>query len=111
LQNNSLGITKEKYLEICEVTNSEPDPDKIPVDFFDLLEDTQIAMNIVNTLPDRWDGMSGSYQGKDLSILPCLLDLYEIPNKLDMISLVTIIINETARITNDKISRKAKSGK
>ena len=73
-----------------------------------MLEDTQLAMAIVNTLPDKWDGASGTYQGKDLSILPFLLEEYEISNKLEVISLINIIINKTAKITNDKITRQAK---
>jgi len=111
LENCNLGITKEKYFEICEVTNSEVEPDKIPIDFSDLLIDTQVAMAIVQMLPDKWDGASGSYQGKDLSILPFLVEVYEIENKLDIVSLITIIINKSSVITNDKINRQAKHGK
>jgi hypothetical protein len=103
-----LGISKAKYYEICEVTNTEPDPEKIPVEYSDLLLDTQLAMVIVNLLPDKWDGASGFFQGKDLSILPYLLELYEIDNKIDMISLITVIINESAQITNNKLKKKVK---
>ena len=111
MQNSALGVTAEKYYEICEATNSEPDPEKTPVEFHELLLDTQLAMQIVQTLPDIWDGASGSYQGKDLSILPYLLDLYDIHNKLEVISLITIIINESTTITNDKLNRQMKNGK
>jgi hypothetical protein len=68
-------------------------------------------MAIVQTLPDKWDGASGSYQGKDLSILPFLIEVYEIENKLDIISLVNIIISKSSTITNDKINRQAKHGR
>lgn len=68
-------------------------------------------MAIVQALPDKWDGASGSYQGKDLSILPFLMELYEIENKLDILSLVNIIISKSSEITNDKIRRQAKHGK
>jgi hypothetical protein len=68
-------------------------------------------MAIVQTLPDKWDGTSGSYQGKDLSILPFLMELYQIENKLDIVSLINIIINKSSEITNDKISRQSKHGR
>ena len=81
LRNSSLGVNKEQYLEICRVTNSEIDPDKIPIEFSDFLLDTQIAMEIVYRLSDQWDGTTGTYIGKDLTILPFLLELYEIEDK------------------------------
>jgi len=68
-------------------------------------------MAIVQALPDKWDGASGSYQGKDLSILPFLMKLYQIENKLDVVSLINIIISKTSTITNDKINRQAKHGR
>jgi hypothetical protein len=99
-------MSKTLYLEMCAITNSEPDPDKMPVEYADLMSDTQQAMHIVNILPDRWDGASGTYQGKDLNILPYLLELYEISNKIEVIGLITSIINETVTITNRKTKKK-----
>ena len=102
----------EQYLEVCRVTGTEPDPEKMPVRPEDLLEDTRLALEITSMLPDRWDGMSGSHQGKDLTILPYLLDLYDVSNKLETVRLITSIINEVSIITNDKISKKVnKHGK
>ncbi len=111
MRNSSIGVTKEQYLEICKVTNSKVDPEAIPVDFSDFLVDTQIAMEIVHTLPDRWDGTSGTYQGKDLTILPFLLELYEVSEKLTMTQLIITIITESSEITNEKIQQRAKRGK
>ncbi len=65
-------------------------------------------MVLINLLPDRWDGASGFYQGKELSLLPYLLKLYEIYNEIDMISLITTIINESSRITNNRLNKKVK---
>lgn len=108
MRNNSLGVTKEQYLEICKVTNSKVDPEKIPTEFGDFLEDTKLAMEVVYQLPDRWDGASGSYQGKDLSILPFLLDIYEVEDKIIISTLIFDIIRESSEITNEKISKRAK---
>ena len=41
----------------------------------------QQAFFIHDLLTDRWDGMSGSYFGKDMSSLGTLLDIWEIEDK------------------------------
>ena len=69
-------------------------------------------MEITQILPDKWDGASGSYQGKDLFILPFLLDIYEVSDKLLMTTLILDIIRESSDITNESISKRAaKHGK
>ena len=83
------------------MTNSAPDPSKIPVEFEDLLTDTRLAMEICSILPDKEDRMGGQYEGKDLTNLGLLLELYEVENKLDMIHLIHTIISESMSITNE----------
>lgn len=65
-------------------------------------------MEITYTLPDKWDGASGMYQGKDLSILPYLLELHGVTNKLETIRLISIIIKEISEITNERLSKQVK---
>lgn len=43
--------------------------------------EVQQAFLIHDLLPDRWDGMSGAYFGKDMSALGSLLDIWEIEDK------------------------------
>ena len=43
--------------------------------------EVQFSFLIHSLLPERWDGMSGSYLGKDWSALGTLLDVYEIEQK------------------------------
>ena len=40
--------------------------------------EVQLAFLIHDLLPDRWEGMSGSYLGKDWSAVGTLLDAYNI---------------------------------
>ena len=101
----------ENYLQICEMQGTEPDPEEMPVEFKDLLEDTQLAFVIYYKLPDKWDGASGTYQGKELSILPYLLDLYEVPNKIDMVTIILSIIQQHSLIINEKMEKKVNNGK
>lgn len=103
-----MGISKDKYYEICQVTNTEPDPEKVPIDFEDLLYDSQLAIKLLTKLPEQWDGASGYYQGKNLTLLPYMMDLYEVGNKQDFLELILSIENESTRLTNEEVSRKAK---
>lgn len=111
LRNQSLGVTREKYLEICEATGSEVDISRIPIDFGDLSSHTRLSMEIVNLLTDKWDATAGSYLGKDLGLLPFLLDLYEVTDKVLMVQLIMEVIAEGITITNDKLKAKPKHGK
>lgn len=111
MRNSSLGISKEKYLEICKVTNSQVDPDKIPIEYNDFLTDTKLAMEIVNILPDKWDSMAGASMGKDLSMLPFLLDMYNVSNQPDMLDLILTIISEGTNITNENMRKKVSNVK
>jgi len=51
---------------------SEPVEEEIPYDREDLTLQTQWVFNLYDILPDRWDGGSGMYLGKDLNLLPTL---------------------------------------
>jgi|TARA_R110002096_G_scaffold35077_1_gene99563 hypothetical protein len=68
----------DKYLRICYELGEEPDPAKMPPDLSDFPEEVQVAFFVSGFLPDRWDGASGSYLGKDYSILEYLFSLYKV---------------------------------
>ena len=102
-------MTKEKYLEMCRVMKKEPDPDIMPLDFEDFPSDIQELFVIVNMLPDRWDGMSGAYLGKDFSLIPYLFDVYNIENAKTALIIINLIISESSRIYNDKLKQQHKT--
>jgi len=92
----------------------------MPVDLSGLPEEVQTAFFILGFLPDVWEGMSGSYMGKDWSALEYLVDLYEIQDPKVVIMFAkmyeTITINERAekqKAERKKAERKsaASSGK
>ena len=76
-------MTKDAYFEMCEALGSEPDPDEIPVEFEDLPDLAQQAIEIYGFLPDRWEGMSATFLGKDYSIAFDLFKTYEIDNYVE----------------------------
>lgn len=50
----------------------------MPLTPSDFPEEVQVAFFIYDMLSDRWDGMSGSYQGKDWSQCEHLFKVYNI---------------------------------
>lgn len=68
---------------MCEALGSEPNPDEIPVEFEDLPDIAQQALEIYGFLPDRWEGMSATFLGKDYSIAFDLFKTYEIDNYVE----------------------------
>jgi hypothetical protein len=43
--------------------------------------EVQVAFLLHDLLPDRWDGTSGSYMGKDFSSIGTLLDIWKVKDK------------------------------
>ena len=52
----------------------------MPIELSGLPVEVQTAFFILGFLPDVWEGMSGTYMGKDWSALEYLMKLYEIDN-------------------------------
>ena len=68
----------DKYLRLCEQLGEEPDSERMPLDYADFPAEVQVAFFIFGFLEDRWEGMSGSYMGKNWSNLEYLFTLYEV---------------------------------
>ena len=84
-------MTKDAYFEMCEMMGSEPDQDEIPVEFADLPDIIQQALEIYGFLPDRWEGMSATFLGKDYSIAFELFRTYEIVDNVEQRLLLRIM--------------------
>jgi hypothetical protein len=108
-------MTKEAYLMMVEQLGNEPIPEEIPVEYEDFSYEVQEAIQIFTILPDVWEGMSGSYLGKNYSILPYLMDsIFEVANKQHTMQLLLVIgkIVMDNRIADQKSrERKAKHKK
>ena len=108
-------MTKEQYLDMCEQLGSEPLQEEIPADFEDFPYPVQVAINIFYILPDIFEGMSGTYMGKNYSILPYLFDeIYEVENKqqtLQFILMIGNIVSSQYAAKQKERERKAKTKK
>lgn len=78
LQNSDVGVSKEQYLEMCEMLGTEPTESDIPPDFNDFPYEAQQAVQVFGLLKDVWDPFGGNYLGKDLSIIFQVFDLLEV---------------------------------
>jgi hypothetical protein len=67
-----------------------------------LPDEVQVAFFIYALLPDRWDGMSGSYLGKDWAPLNTLYGIYDIEDQ----QVVTMFIAEIQGIFSKEINEK-----
>lgn len=66
---------------MCEQMGWEPREEDMPLDPADLSIETQQALVLLNVLPDKWEGMSGSWMGKDYSGLEAIMNIYEIEDR------------------------------
>tara|TARA_R100000734_G_C3319230_1_gene114700 strand:+ start:10852 stop:11190 length:339 start_codon:yes stop_codon:yes gene_type:complete len=86
----------------------EPDPSKAPLEPHHFPAEVQIAFFIHTLLPDRWDGASGTYLGKDWSALGTLLKVHKIENP----SIITIFLKQidvfNQKSVNDKLEKERK---
>lgn len=81
-------MTKEQYFEMCEMLCSEPVEDEIPIEIADLPFEAQIAYSLYVSLNDNWEGMSGSYLGKQLQGIGEVMDIMGIEDKKATLEIV-----------------------
>lgn len=73
-------MTKDAYYEMCEITGEQSLPENEPVEWSDLPEQVQQCFELYSFLPDRWEGMSATFMGKDYSIVFHLFETFKIDN-------------------------------
>ena len=56
----------------------EPDPAKMPLEASAFPYEVQVAFFVLGLLPDRYEGMSGTYMGKDWSSANFIFEAYNI---------------------------------
>ena len=98
----------EEYLIVCERLGKEPDYNKLPMSEGSFPYEVQLAFFIHSLLPDRWDGMSGSYMGKDWSAVGTLLDIHNIDDKKTVVFFLKHIDICASNQLNEDIERKRK---
>lgn len=102
--NSSIGMTKEKYLDMEKQLKREPNLDKCPPGIEDFPEETIQALEIFNYLGDRVYPDVG-YTGKDYTNLPVLMQIYNIQNKELLLDTLLRLDSEAIKTSQEKIKR------
>ena len=101
---------------MCEQLGQDPKLDEMPPEVTDFPLEVQEALLIHIMMPDKWDGSSGSYMGKDWSPLNDLLNIQDVQDKKTVCfflkhieSANTININESLKRQQDAAARRGKA--
>lgn len=92
---------------MCEMMGSTPLEEEIPVEISDFEDEVQTAFEIYNILPDIWEGMSGSYLGKNYAAIESLFNGYSIDVSDRLIYLQIMSLIDSAKASD--IHRRQKS--
>lgn len=97
-------MTKAAYFEMCEMMNSAPIEEEIPVEYEDLMLDIQEALSIYSKLRDEWDTMNGVYLGKSYNGIKDIFDILEVPveDRRTMFDLIGLIDKHRAKLFEKK---------
>ena len=109
------NISVDAYLQMCHQLGQEPDPDEMPPEVGEFPLEIQEAFLVHAMLPDKWDGASGSYMGKDWAPLRDLLEIQEVEDKKTVTFFLkhvegyhTININSELKRKQDAEKRRAR---
>jgi len=102
-------MTKESYLEMCEMMGSEPLAAEIPVEYDDFPLDVQQALSVYRMLKDEWEGFNGLYLGKSFIGLTEVLDYMEVdaPDRKLIVQLIKLIDNVRIELINKRQQKPA----
>ena len=85
----------------------EPKEEELPQDGTNLSLECQQALTILNALPDNWEGMNGTWLGKDYSGLSAVMDIYEVESRREVFEL----LKEAESILGKYYTQQSKSRK
>jgi len=105
MQNGSVSMTKEQYVDMCEQLGSEPVESEIPVLFDDFAMEVQLGLSIFRMLIDEWEYVNGNYLGKNLNGIFELFDVYEVHPKDKKFYLELIHMIDSIRIDEIRNSK------
>ena len=103
-QNLDTGMTRNKYLDMCEQLNKEPDDEELPPDWEDFPELIQNAINTFNQLGDRVFPEIG-YVGKDYTNLPYFTEMYEVQDTEFFLEILSWLDSRAIQKSSDQLKR------
>lgn len=105
-------MTREQYFDMIEMLGSEPIEEEIPVEIADLPLEAQEAYQVYSLLNDNWEGMSGSYLGKNMAGLKDIMDILDIEDRGTTLLIVKLFDNARSEyIQSQQKAKKSASEK
>ena len=108
VKESTQNVDVSKYLALCEQLGQEPDPDKMPLEASAFPYEVQVAFFVFDLLPDKWDGMSGMYLGKDWSSANFLIKTYNIEDVPIVVYFAKLYENILVSQRSEELARKQK---
>jgi hypothetical protein len=87
---------------MCEQMGWEVNENDIPKDPAAFSVEVQQALLLLNVLPDKWEGMSGTWMGKDYAGLEAIMSIYEIEERRQVFDLVQVGESEMGKYYSQK---------
>ena len=91
-------MSKEHYLEMCEMMGNDPVDSEIPVEYEDFPLDVQQALSVYRMLKDEWEGFNGLYLGKSFIGLTEILDYMEVDTSDRKLTVQLVKLIDSVRI-------------
>ena len=104
LDNADSGMTRERYLEMCEQMGNEPLDEEIPPNYEDLPEIVISALTTFSVLGDRVYPDVG-YTGKDYTNLDHYIDLFAIDDKEYFMSILSWLDSRMIKKSSDELKK------
>ena len=80
----------------------------MPMDLSDMPYEVQLAFFVYSYLPDRWEGMAGTYLGKDWSSIQEVFRVYEVPEQKLVFSLCKHLERFSVEKAHEEAERRRK---
>ena len=103
-KNLDTGMTRNKYLDMCEQLGKEPSDREIPPDWEDFPEIIQYAINTFNQMGDRVYPDIG-YTGKDYTNLLHYIEIYDITDKEFFLELISWLDSRAIKKSSENLKR------
>lgn len=96
-------MSKEKYLEMCEMLGEAVDENNLPVELDDFPVEVQEALLLYRSLKDEYDTFNGDYLGKNFTGIVDYLEVMGIDkqdkrNVLDLIRTIDSVRKEQYKL-------------
>jgi len=103
-KNLDTGMTRNKYLTMCEQLGKEPNDIEIPPDWEDFPEIVRDAINSFNQLGDRVYPEIG-FVGKDYTNLNHYLEIYDVNDKEFFLEIISWLDSRAIKKSSENLKR------